>query len=209
MKKLMAGLFAGLLCMAFVGSAMAQNFPNRYDAYGIGSVNYSMNSGGSYYGQIFNSVSTSSWSLGFGTAQGTSGTGVIYWNSMSAASVGTATPNQANQFQVGTAFSVKNSGWVELKGAAPVASSCGSPSVVTGNDQTGDISIGGGANTTCTITFNNAPSSIPQCFASNRTSKVSVIAQPTLTTLVLVGTTASAPMGAPADVIQYFCIPNQ
>lgn len=179
MKKLIAGLLGLALSVMTVVPAMAQNKVGRYDAVSVGAVNYSLNSGGSFYGQLLNSGSASAWSLGFGSSNSTVGTGVLTWN---------------------------NAGHVLLQGSAvPAASSCGNtPSVVLGSDNAGDVSIGSAASSSCTLTFVAAYSVIPHCFCSDRTTKVPCIAQPTLSTVVLVGTTTN-PMVS-GDTLDYVCI---
>lgn len=112
-------------------------------------------------------------------------------------------------FQVGSAnnaVTVKNSFWIETKSVAPAISSCGTnPSVASGNDQAGDVTIGSSGVTTCTITFANAPTNIPSCFAANNTIQQAVIAQPTATTLVIVGTASGAQIGSTNNVIRWGC----
>lgn len=187
MKRLIAGLMLASLLFAGTSQVAAQNKPMRYDSYAQGAVSYSLNSGGSYYGQLFNSGSASSWSLGFGSSQSTSGTSILSWNS---------------------------AGHILMNGiAAPtVSAGCGtSPSAVSGSDNAGDVTLGvaNSAITTCTITFAAAYSSIPHCFVNNRTSQgVRPVAQATASTLVIVGSFSSNLIGNTSDVIDYFCVGN-
>lgn len=126
---------------------------------------------------------------------------------------------QNNILQAGSAsnyFAVTKAGtWAERHGTAPVASSCGTnPSVVTGNAQTGDITLGTVPGATCTITFptNEKPTNIPHCSCSNRTTTgFSCQAKSTATTLVIVGTgwTGTAATGSANDVIDYQCSGHQ
>lgn len=186
MRKLIAGLLGLVLSVTCAVPSFAQNKTNRYDALGVGQVSYSLNSGGSFYGQLFNSPTASNWSLGFGSSKSTQGTGVLTWNS---------------------------AGHILMNGVqAPTASSCGtSPSAVTGSDNAGDVTVGSAvtATTSCTITFAVAYASIPHCFANNRTSKISVLAQPTASTLVIANTgSPAATVANTNDVIDYFCVGN-
>lgn len=178
MKKLIAGLLGLALSVMCVMPSMAQNKVGRYDAANVGAPNYTLNSGGSFYGLLANSGSASQWSLGFGSSQSTSGTSVLSWDS---------------------------NGHVFLGGvAAPVVSSCGTnPSVVAGSDQAGDLTMGTAVSTTCTLTFRNAFTTIPHCFVNDRTSKVPLMAQPTASTLVIVPSSGGIPAG---DIIDFFCI---
>lgn len=184
MKKL-NGLLGLMLSFVMIGilvvPSMAQNAQGRYDANGIGSVSYSLNSGGSFYGQLFNSASSSLFSLGFGSSKSTVGTKVLNWDS---------------------------AGHVLLSGiGVPAVSSCGTaPSVAAGSDNAGDVSMGTANVATCTLTFAAAYTNVPHCFASNRTSKFVAIAQATTTTLVIVGTNSGAPFAVPGDVIDYVCL---
>ncbi len=178
MKKMIASLLASLLFAPVL--ALAQNIPTTYNAGGVGVPNYTLQSGGSFYGQLNNSGSASLWNLGFGSSQSTSGTAVLNWDS---------------------------AGHIRLGGiGVPVVSSCGtSPSGAAGSDNAGDVSMGTVAATTCTLTFAAPYANVPHCFASNRTSKLSTVSQATTTTLVIVGTGAGAFANA-LDVIDYVCI---
>lgn len=180
MKKLIAGLLGLALSVMCVVPSFAQNKVNRYDSMAVGAPSYTLNSGGSFYGQIVNSGSASQWSLGFGSSQSTSGTGVLSWNS------------------AGHVF-------LSNVGSAPVVSSCGTnPSVVSGSDQVGDLTMGSVNATTCTLTFRTAFDNVPHCFVQNRTSNVVLLARPTVSTLVIVPSAAG--MGAANDIIDYFCM---
>lgn len=77
MKKLMASVLFGVLCAAPVS---AQNVPGRFDAYAIGAPDFTLNSGGTKYGQEFSNAGDSQWSLGYGTTQSTSGTALLTWS---------------------------------------------------------------------------------------------------------------------------------
>lgn len=183
MKKVIAGLLGFVLSLSFVVPSFAQNKPARYDASGIGQPNYTLNSGGSFYGQLFNSGSSSQWSLGFGSSQSTSGTGVINWNSLGHVFLGNT-------------------------GAAPIVSSCGSnPSVASGSDMVGDLTLGSSGVATCTLTFAGAWTTVPHCFVQNKTNKSPVIGQPTASTLVAVPSNGPGGIvGTTNDVIEYLCI---
>lgn len=182
MNKMIAGLLGlALSVMMFATPAVAQNSQGRYDANVIGGVSYSLNSGGSFWGQLYNAGSSSMWSLGFGSTKSTVGTDVINWDS---------------------------SGHVLLAGiGSPIVSSCGTnPSVAAGSDNAGDVTMGTATPvTTCTVTFNASYTNVPHCFATNRTSKLSVIAQATTTTVVFVGTGAGG-FANSGDVIDYVCL---
>lgn len=78
MKKMIAMLFAGLL---FSAPVCAQNFPTNYYANAVGNPGFTINSGGSNFGQMCSSASASSWSLNYGTAQLTCGTAALTWDS--------------------------------------------------------------------------------------------------------------------------------
>ncbi len=183
MKKLLAGLLGLVLSVMTVLPAVAQNGQGRYDAVAGNGVNYTLNSYSAFYGQLFNSVATSTgvWSLGFGSSKSTVGTDVLSWDS---------------------------AGHVLLAGiAAPVVSSCGTaPSVAAGSDSAGDVTMGTISPTTCTLTFAAAYTNVPHCFVSNRTSQYVAIAQATASTLVIVGTVSGGKMAAAADVLDYVCI---
>lgn len=107
--------------------------------------------------------------------------------------------------------------WLERHGTVPVATSCGTnPSVVSGNAQAGDITLGSTPGSTCTITFptNEKPTNVPHCFCSNRTTTgFWCQAKATSTTLVIVGSGGTATLGqntgAVNDVIDYACIGHQ
>lgn len=179
MKKMTAGLLGLVLSVLCVLPSVAQNLPRRYDAAGIGAVNYSLNSGGSFYGQEFNSGTASNWSLGFGSSQSTVGTGVLTWDS---------------------------AGHTGLKGiGAPAVSSCGTnASAATGSDAAGDVSVGTSA-TACTLTFAAAYAAVPHCFCSNRSTRSACVAQATTSAVILYGTGASI---AASDTLDYVCIGN-
>lgn len=214
MKKMIGVLLGlGLGLTLLVSPAKAQNLVNRYDAYGIGQVNYSLNSGGSSYGQLFNSGSSSLWSLGYGSTQATAGTAVLSWNSSGQVGVGTTAPAASSLLEVGTGNGAAESLRVTTKGilefhatTAPTVSSCGtSPSVASGSDQAGDVTTGTSLSNSCTITFASAYTNIPHCFCSDRTTKSACIAQATSSTVVLAASSTVAPFVS-SDVLDYVCI---
>lgn len=90
-------------------------------------------------------------------------------------------------------------------GTAPAITSCGtSPSVVTGNDISGEFTFGtGGTDTDCTLTFAVAYGSAPQCFANNESTIVILRTVTTTTTLVIDAALAASVDG---DLIKYWCI---
>ncbi len=209
MKKLVAALLAALLLGGNVAPVMAQNNPGQYNASNIGTPGFTLNASGSNWGQVFNVAGQSgTWALGAGSSQTQNGTTVLSWNSSSQVGVGTAVPQTSSAFEVGStsALRVRGNGWLEFHQQTPPAlSSCGSGnSVVSGGDQAGDVTAGAGM-ATCTLTFAEAPSNIPVCFAYNRTSKTALVAQPTATTLVIVGTGAGN-YNLANDVISWGCI---
>lgn len=183
MKKVIAGLLGLVLSVMCVVPVMAQNAQSRYDAVGMGQVNYSLNSGGSFYGQEFNSGSASNWSLGFGSAQNVVGTAVLTWDSKG------------------------HTGLVGI--GVPAVSACGassSNSVALGSDAAGDVSIGTGSNSSCTLTFAAAYAAIPHCFCNDRKTASTCIAQPGTTSVTFIGTTVSS--FASGDALDYLCIGN-
>lgn len=182
MKMLLAGLLGLVLSVVCAVPSMAQNKQGRYDSAAVSNVNYTLNSGSSFYGQLFNSLSTSTgaWTLGFGSSQNSAGTAVLSWNSM---------------------------GHVEVHGVqAPGVSACATtPSVAVGSDNAGDVTIGkGGAQSTCTLTFAAPFANIPHCTCSDRTTNIACVAQATLSTVVLVPTGSSS--FASVDVLDYICL---
>lgn len=182
MKKLLGIALAVLVYAGTPVSAQVSggpNLPNRFDANGIGTVSYSLNSGGSFYGQLFNSGTAANWSLGFGSAQSTSGTPVLTWDS---------------------------NGHLLTHGIqAPAVSSCGTnPSVATGSDTAGDVTTGTSNSNSCTLTFSVAYAAIPHCFCSDRTTKAPCIAQATASTVVLAATATNAFLST--DVLDYVCL---
>ncbi len=181
MKKLIAGLLGLVLSVMCALPSVAQNLPSRIDSYGIGGVSYSLNSGGSYYGQVFNSATAAIWSLGFGSSRSTAGTGVLTWDK-----------NGHTGF---TGIGISS------------VSACGSSNTTPqGADAAGDVNIGTGSQSSCTITFANAYTTVPHCFCNNRTTAQACFARPTTTALVMVGSQVYS--FASGDALDYTCIGN-
>lgn len=213
MKKLVAGLLAALMLCGSVVSVNAQNNTTAFNSYAVGVPGFTLNANGSNWGQVFNIAGLSgSWALGAGSAINANGTTVLSWNSSVQVGVGTSVPQVTSAFEVGSqsAVRIRNNGWLEYHQAqVPIVSSCGTgASAASGTDMAGDVTIGSTPAATCTITFAESPSNIPHCFASNRTSKLVTIAQPTATTLVIVGSGAGNFSNA-NDVIDYVCLGHQ
>lgn len=223
MKKLLASTLLGLLVLA---PAMAQNDLNgpagtarpvqsAYYSAAQGAPQLGLNSSGSYFGQVFNVAGYSgTWALGYNTVMTANGSVAISWNSSGQVGVGTAAPAGSVLLDVGStawtkaAVRVSQAGFLQFhQGTAPTVGSCGTgPSVVTGSDQAGDVTLGTSlsGNGTCTMTFANALTNIPHCFCNDRTRAAGCFAQPTTSTVVFVGS-SSAPLIA-TDVIDFFCV---
>ena len=204
MKKLIAGLLGLALSVFVVSGVAAQNRVNRYDSYAVGAPNFTLNSGGSVYGQFGSDGAASKFYLGAGSSQSTTGTAVLTYDSSSRVSVGTYVPQTSSQFEVGSisAVRVKYNGWVEYHQEQKPLATNGTPTVI-GTDMAGDVSLAAAA-TSVVITFAEAPTNIPHCFCSNRISKIPCIAQASATTVTFVGTGANS--NAAGDTIDWVCL---
>lgn len=74
MKKLIAAMLLGMMCVAPVRS---QNLQNRFDAYGNNQPDFTAQSYGTNYFQLFSRDSDDRWSLGYGTTQSSNGTALV------------------------------------------------------------------------------------------------------------------------------------
>lgn len=86
-------------------------------------------------------------------------------------------------------------------GSAPAVSSCGTTPSITGGDTAGKVTIGSGATTSCTVTFDTAYSNAPACTVTGEDSAVTYAATTSTTALTI---TSSGDMSA--DVVMYQCI---
>lgn len=92
------------------------------------------------------------------------------------------------------------------EGAAPVVSACGTTPAISGDDNSGKVTIGsGGLATSCTITFDTAWVSAPHCFVNNRTT-IAVNQATTTTTTLTINSALAFAVGAEID---YHCIASQ
>ncbi len=162
-----------------LAGVQAQGVVQTYNAAAVGAPGFTMNSGGSYFGQWFSNGASSLWGLGYGTSQSVTGTAVLSWDSAS------------------HLYSHQTT--------APLINTCGTgPSVAAGSDAAGDVTIGSSASGACSVNFATAYAVIPHCFCSDRTRSVPCIAQATVATVVLNGTTTSG--FGNYDVLDYVCI---
>lgn len=92
-------------------------------------------------------------------------------------------------------------GHIEISSGTPVLSACGSSPSIVGNDMTGKITIGGGVQTSCTVTFYTPWSNAPACWTNSNTALTSFTATTTSTALTLA---AGATFGG--DIIMYGCL---
>jgi hypothetical protein len=85
-------------------------------------------------------------------------------------------------------FVIDKVGHLHSRGVAPGISVCGtgSPSVV-GNDVTGKITTGGGALTSCLLTFANAWANAPSCFVNDETTATLIANTTTTGTMTVKG----------------------
>lgn len=127
--------------------------------------------------------------------------------------IGSASQVANSTLQVGSnsaAVIVNSNGKLELKGTAPTLGSCGTgPSVVSGNDQAGDFTLGSAGVTTCTLTFATGTGNIAHCFAANRTILEPIIPQATASTIVFLGSASGAQIGNTNNIIDYGCLAHQ
>ena len=86
-------------------------------------------------------------------------------------------------------------------GSAPALSVCGTTPAISGTDTAGKITIGTGATTSCTATFNKAYTNAPACTIAGDNSAVTYAATTTTTALTI---TSSANMAS--DVVSYICL---
>lgn len=85
---------------------------------------------------------------------------------------------------------------------APVVSACGTgtPTVV-GNDSAGAVTVGGGVQASCVLTFQKSWTIAPSCFANDSSALQAVKASATVSALTLSVATTFA-----GEVVNYFCI---
>lgn len=88
---------------------------------------------------------------------------------------------------------------VRATGGAPALSSCGTSPAIEGSDFSGTVTMGTGAPTTCTITFNAAYSSSPRCSVTWRTNIASMQYTVSTTTISLTQTATSS------NIVDYIC----
>lgn len=88
-----------------------------------------------------------------------------------------------------------------IVGEVPTVSSCGAaPSVVVGSDNSGRLTVGGGgAVTSCTLTFANPTTTAPFCSVVNETTSQLMTIVPTATTAVITG------VDFQSDVVSFMC----
>lgn len=122
---------------------------------------------------------------------------------------GEAVPAATSQFEAGSTSAVrlKTNGWLNFHQAQvpTVTNGCGtSPSVVSGTDMAGDVTLGTSPGTSCTITFAETPINTPICTVHNRTSASHGIIVPlegATDILISASTTLTA-----GDVIAWSCV---
>lgn len=80
----------------------------------------------------------------------------------------TTASTTGNIFEVATStgvthFAIDQKGHYITGGTAPAVSACGTTPAISGNDQSGTVTIGTGSVTACTVTFNAAYATTPHC----------------------------------------------
>jgi hypothetical protein len=92
-------------------------------------------------------------------------------------------------------------GLLRFASGVPTLTSCGTSPVITGNNQVGQVTMGTGSPTGCTITFNAATpfSAPPSCVVTWQTNIASMQYTITMTTLTLVQT------GTSSNKVNYNC----
>lgn len=104
---------------------------------------------------------------------------------------------------ISTASSTINGHLQIGQGVAPSLSSCGTNPEIYGSDNTGNVIIGTGVVSSCTITFGTNFDNPPHCFANDGSAILLIRASSTVSTLVLsVATTFQG------DYVDYWCIPH-
>jgi hypothetical protein len=102
----------------------------------------------------------------------------------------------------GTRGTIQLNGHIVSQGTAPSVSACGtgSPSVA-GNDIAGRITVGGGAVTSCLLTFNEIWGTAPVCFLDDQSAALAMAGVATTSTLTV---TAGSSFGS--GILGYHCI---
>lgn len=86
-------------------------------------------------------------------------------------------------------------------GTAPAVSVCGTTPSITGSDVAGKVTAGGGgAVTSCTVTFATAYAAAPACVVNNETTSQVMTAATSTTVLTITG------VDFQSDVISYLCV---
>ena len=88
-------------------------------------------------------------------------------------------------------------------GIAPTLTSCGTSPSITGNNQTGTVTLGTGSPTGCTIAFTTSYVATPRCVVSWRANLAATGYTPSASALVLTQT------GTSSSVVDYFCAATQ
>ena len=91
--------------------------------------------------------------------------------------VGIGTTNPGAKLEV--------SGHIAASGSAATVGSCGTSPTISGNDTKGAVTVGSGATTSCTVTFNSAFASAPICVVTWRGSASTIGVGVTTTTSAL------------------------
>lgn len=104
-----------------------------------------------------------------------------------------------NTSTAGTAGSALVNGHLLASGTAPTVSSCGSSPSITGGDNFGSVTAGGGVLTTCVINFGQTWGASPRCVASSSTAIASLTVAASTTQLTIGGTSLTG------DVISWIC----
>lgn len=86
-------------------------------------------------------------------------------------------------------------------GNKPTMGTCGTSPAVTGSDSGGQITVGSGATTSCTLNFKSSFPTAPSCTVNLNATTITLGVAPTTTTLVI---TSSADMQG--KVVNYHCI---
>lgn len=90
-------------------------------------------------------------------------------------------------------------GPLNFSGAAPALTSCGTGPAISGNDQSGEVTMGTGSPTGCVITFASAKLSAPKCVVTWQANLASMGYTVSTTALTLTQTATSS------NKVDYYC----
>lgn len=94
------------------------------------------------------------------------------------------------------------SGALVTSGSSPVLSACGTSPTIRGNNFGGIITAGTGLVSSCTLTFVPAFATAPSCVASNVSTKDSLGAATTTTTVII----STLGVDLTSDIVNYICV---